>query len=196
MVPLLIFFVVIFAFTVVYNKILGKYELKEVYFLILLMTGLSFIVFFFIGWKFISAILGMVLLGIGFSGYFMTGQLMMADVIDYDEIRTKKRRETSYSGVNALLTKPAVSIAPWLFLTIIAVFGFDNEAATQTPDAQLGIMIGFTIIPAVLILIAALVIKFFPLSGPKWKEQKMELQRIHAEKEKAYLEHLKKEGKI
>jgi len=57
-------------------------------------------------------------------------------------------------------------------------------------------MIGFTIIPAVLILIAALVIKFFPLSGPKWKEQKLELHRIHAEKEKAYLEHLKKEGKI
>ncbi len=196
MLPLLIFFLVIFAFTVVYNKILGKYELKKVYFFILLMTGLSFIVFFFIGWDFISAILGMVLLGIGFSGYFMTGQLMMADVIDYDEIRTKKRRETSYSGVNALLTKPAVSIAPWLFLTIIASFGFDNEAAIQTPDAQLGIMIGFTIIPAVLILIAALVIKFFPLSGPKWKEQKLELQRIHAEKEKAYLEHLKKEGKI
>jgi len=196
MLPLLIFFVVIFAFTVVYNKILGKYELKKVYFLILLMTGLSFILFFFIGWDFISAILGMVLLGIGFSGYFMTGQLMMADVIDYDEIRTKKRRETSYSGVNALLTKPAVSIAPWLFLTIIAFFGFDNKVATQTPNAQLGIMIGFTIIPAVLILIAALVIKFFPLSGPKWKEQKMELQRIHAEKEKAYLEQLKQEGKI
>ena len=196
MLPLLIFFLVIFAFTIVYNKILGKYELKKVYFFILLMTGLSFIVFFFIGWNFISAIIGMVLLGIGFSGYFMTGQLMMADIIDYDEIRTKKRRETSYSGVNALLTKPAVSIAPWLFLTIIASFGFNNETATQTPNAQLGIMIGFTIIPAVLILLAALVIKFFPLSGPKWKEQKIELQRIHAEKEKSYIEHLKKEGKI
>ncbi|MCJ7647887.1 MAG: MFS transporter, partial [Candidatus Lokiarchaeota archaeon] len=186
MLPLLIFFLVIFVFTVVYNKILGRTELKKVFFLILLMTGLSFIVFFFIGWNFISAILGMVLLGIGFSGYFMTGQLMIADVIDYDEIRTKKRRETSYAGVNALLTKPAVSIAPWLFLTIIAFFGFDNEAATQTPDAQLGIMIGFTIIPAVFILLAAIIIKFFPLSGPKWKEQKMEIQRIHIEKEKAY----------
>jgi hypothetical protein len=37
-------------------------------------------------------------------------------------------------------------------------------------------MIGFTIIPAVLILLATLVKKIFPLSGPKWKEQKMELQ--------------------
>jgi len=196
MLPLLIFFVVIFAFTVVYNKILGKHELKKVYFLMLLMTGLSFILFFFIGWNFISAIIGMILLGIGFSGYFMTGQLVIADVIDYDEIRTKKRRETSYSGVNALLTKPAVSIAPWLFLSIIALFGFDNEATTQTPTAQLGIMIGFTIIPAIFILLAALFIKFFPLSGPKWKEQKLEIQRIHVEKEKAYLEHLKQEGKI
>jgi GPH family glycoside/pentoside/hexuronide:cation symporter len=196
MLPLLIFFVVIFAFTVVYNKILGKHELKKVYFLMLLMTGLSFILFFFIGWNFISAIIGLILLGIGFSGYFMTGQLMMADVIDYDEIRTKKRRETSYSGVNALLTKPAVSIAPWLFLSIIVLFRFDNEATTQTPTAQLGIMIGFTIIPAIFILLAALLIKFFPLSGPKWKEQKLEIQRVHIEKEKAYLEHLKQEGKI
>jgi len=143
-----------------------------------------------------TAIIGMIFLGIGFSGYFMTGQMLIADVIDHDEVLTKKRRETSYSCVNALLTKPAVSLAPWLFLLIIDAFGFNNTLPTQSPDAKLGIMIGFCIVPAIFILLAGIAIKFFPLHGPEWKKQKVELHKIHQEKEKAYLELLRKEGKI
>jgi len=196
MVPLAIFFLFVFAFTVVYNKILSKRELHEVYMIILFLIGSAFILFFGIGWFFGSAIIGMIFLGIGFSGYYMTGQMLIADVIDHDEVLTKKRRETSYSGVNALLTKPAVSLAPWLFLVIIDAFGFDNTATIQSRNAQLGIMIGFCIVPAIFILLAAIAINYFPLRGPEWKKQKIELHKIHQEKEKAYLETLRKEGKI
>ena len=196
MLPIAIFFLVIFGFTVVYNRLLGKYELKHVYIGILYLTSISFYFFFLIGWNFFSAIIGMILLGIGFSGYYMTGQMVIADTIDYDEIRTGKRRETSYSGVNALITKPAVSIGPWIFLTFISVFGFDNKAPTQTLSAQIGIMLAFTILPAVLILISAFIIHFFPLSGQKWKEQKLEIQKVHAEKERKYLEYLRDQKEI
>ncbi len=196
MLPLALFFLFVFAFTIVYNKLLSKYELKKVYMIILLLIGASFLLFFGIGWLFETAIIGMILLGIGFSGYYMTGQMLIADVIDHDEVLTKKRRETSYSGVNALLTKPAVSLAPWLFLLIIDAFGFDNNLTTQSPDAKLGIMIGFCIVPAIFILLAGIAIKFFPLHGPEWKKQKVELHKIHQEKEKIYLETLRKEGKI
>jgi len=54
-------------------------------------------------------------------------------------------------------------------------------------------MLGFTVIPAICILISALAMKFFPLDGPEWNEQKTELKRIHAKKERAYLEYLKKQ---
>jgi GPH family glycoside/pentoside/hexuronide:cation symporter len=193
MIPLAIFFGIVFSFTIVYNKILSKIELKKVYLGIQLLTGLSFFLFFGIGWTLITAIIGMILLGIGFSGLFMTRQIVMADIIDYDEVLTKKRRETSYSGVNALITKPAVSIAPWLFLLIIDSFGFINKkGATQPQSVPLGIMIAFTIIPATLILISALLFRLFPLYGSEWREEKEKLYKIHQEKEEVYLDYLRR----
>jgi Na+/melibiose symporter-like transporter len=88
-----------------------------------------------------------------------------------------------------------VSIGPWLFLTIISAFGFENEAANQTPSAQIGIMLAFTIIPAILTFISALCIHYFPLSGQEWKEKKLEIQKVHVEKEKKYLDYLRDQQK-
>ncbi|MFX0059831.1 MAG: hypothetical protein ACFE8J_16160 [Candidatus Heimdallarchaeota archaeon] len=45
-------------------------------------------------------------------------------------------------------------------------------------------MIAFTIIPAILILISAFFIRYFPLSGPEWSKKKEGLHKIHTEKEK------------
>ncbi|TXT54460.1 MAG: putative symporter YjmB [Promethearchaeota archaeon] len=196
LIPLVIFFAMVFSFTIVYSKLLNKYPLKKVFIFILLLTGGAFILHFFIGWNFSTAIIGMVLLGIGFSGYWVTNQLVIAEAIDYDEVRTGKRRETSYSGVNALITKPAVSIGPMIFLSIISAFGFNNEVAQQTESAQFGIMLAFTIIPAIFILISAAIISFFPLTGPEWREKKAKLEEKHREKERNYLRMLKEKGKL
>jgi glycoside/pentoside/hexuronide:cation symporter, GPH family len=192
MLPLLIFFVVIFVFFPVYNKLIVKFGLKKIFFSVLIFTGISFIISFFIAWNFYLSFIAMVLIGIGISGYFITNQLIMADVIDNDEILTGKRRETSYAGMNALLTKPTNSLGPWILLSVISLFGFDNTpGAIQTDSARLGIMIAFTIIPAILILISAFFIIYFPLSGPEWHMKKEELHKIHKEKEKAYLDHIR-----
>ena len=98
--------------------------------------------------------------------------------------------------MNALLTKPAISIANGLFLLIIAFYGFQRASQAQTESAQMGIMIGFTIVPAIFILISALAMKFFSLDGPDWNKQKVELKKIHEEKEKEYLEYLKKHNNL
>jgi len=82
----------------------------------------------------------------------------LKQLLDHDEVLTKKCRETSYSGVNALLIKPAVSLAPWLFLLIIDTFEFDNKATMKAPITQLGIMVGFCIVPAIFIFLAVIAI--------------------------------------
>ncbi|MFX0139551.1 MAG: MFS transporter, partial [Candidatus Hodarchaeota archaeon] len=117
--PLLLVFVMIFLFVIVFNKLVGKYGVKKTFILALLLTQLSFLLTFFIGWSYFLALIGFILIGIGMSGYLLINQVVVADIVDYDEIRTGKRRETTYSGINALITKPAISIANWLFLIII-----------------------------------------------------------------------------
>ncbi len=196
LIPILIFFAMVFAFTYTYSKLVAKHGLKKVYILSLILSGVGFLIGFLIGRTFITAIIFFIIIGIGFSGIFLTQQAVFAETIDHDEILTSKRRETSYSGVNALITKPAISIANFLFLITISSFGFQRASQTQTETAQLGIMIGFTILPAIFILVSIIAIKFFPLDGDEWHKQKLELKKIHDEKEKAYLAYLKEQGAI
>ncbi|MFX1316473.1 MAG: MFS transporter [Promethearchaeota archaeon] len=192
-VPLILVFLMIFAFLIVFNKLVGKYGVKRTFIFSILLTGLGFLLTFFIGWTFDIALIGFIIIGIGFSGYLLTNQVVVADIVDYDEIRTGKRRETTYSGINALITKPAISIANWLFLVIIDFFEFDPDLTIQDFPAQLGIMMGFALIPSIFLILGALVMFYYSLDGPHWLAQKDLIIKVHKEKERAYLEYL--EGK-
>ncbi|MFW9897638.1 MAG: MFS transporter [Candidatus Thorarchaeota archaeon] len=195
-VPLLLVFLMVFIFTPIFSKIAGKHGFKKVYIFGLAFTGVISISFLFLGWSFLTAIIPLLLLGIGFSALILLRPAIMADVIDFDETRTGKRRETSYGGMNAVIEKPAISIANWIFLFVIAYFGFQAKAQTQSKNAQLGIMIALALIPAIFVLFSALIMKYFPLDGPEWNKQKLELKKIHDEKEKKYIKYLKEQGKI
>jgi GPH family glycoside/pentoside/hexuronide:cation symporter len=125
---------------------------------------------------------------------FMLNQSpLMGEAIDNDEILTGKRRETTYSGVNALITKPAVSIAHSLLLGIIGLFGYQQDVAVsaQPPTVATGVLIALTIVPIICIFIASMALYFNPLEGEEWQAKKRHLQEVHQKKEKAYVESLK-----
>ncbi|MFX1320542.1 MAG: MFS transporter [Promethearchaeota archaeon] len=191
-VPLILVFLMIFAFLTIFNKLVGKIGVKRTFIFSILLTGLGFLLTFIFGWTFHLAIIGFIIIGIGFSGYLLTNQVVVADIVDYDEIRTGKRRETTYSGINALITKPAISIANWLFLVIIDFFEFDPDQNAQEFPAQFGIMMGFALIPSIFLILGALVMFYYSLDGAHWLAQKEEIIKIHEEKERAYLEYLEK----
>jgi GPH family glycoside/pentoside/hexuronide:cation symporter len=133
--------------------------------------------------------------------YMLMNQPLMADTIDFDEVLTGKRRETTYSGVNALITKPAVSLGKAAFLWIIKAYGYVNEIDPETgiPPAPLqqpasvatGVVLAFTLIPLICLVIAAVSLRYFPLDGPEWQAKKRELQEIHLKKEREYVEYVK-----
>lgn len=137
-----------------------------------------------------AAVLGFLCIGIGFSGGMYLIPIMNGDVIDNDEHRTGLRREGMYAGINSFVTKPAISLAQSAFLWILSIFGYQADLAkgAQLPEAQTGILVAWTAIPAALLLISLLVMKWYPLSGKAWEEIKTALGKIHQEKEKKYLE--------
>lgn len=146
-----------------------------------------------IGGRFlIPVMIGFLGLGVGFSGGMFLIPLMNGDVIDKDEDMTGLRREGMYAGVNSFITKPAISVAQAVFLVTIAYFGYvtGEPKGTQSTMAETGIIIAWMLVPAILLLICFLVMKWYPLAGPEWKETKTKLQKIHKEKEKEYLEKL------
>ena len=119
--------------------------------------------------------------GVGFAGGMYLVPIMNGDVIDYDEIKTGARREGIYAGVNSLITKPAISLANAAFLMIAKWFGYDTALAAgmQSALAKQGVLVAWMAVPALLLALSAVAMRFYPLFGKSWEEQKTALARRH-----------------
>ncbi len=162
--------------------------------------AIGFILLFFVGRNAYVASIPFLFIGFGFSGIMVALVVLTGDAIDNDEIITGKRREAIYGGINAIVTKPAISIANWLFLITLKGFGFispiieDGVAIKQSQidSALTGIMFIFCLIPAIGLILSAISLIRFPLDGPDWFEKKEEIYKLHLQKEEEYLNELQK----
>ena len=138
----------------------------------------------------LPATLGFFLFGIGFAGGMYLIPLMNGDVVDMDEHRTGLRREGMYAGVNSFITKPAISIAQWVLLSFMSAFGYDQTLGKglQSAGAETGILLGWVLVPGILLFLSFLVLHWYPLDGKEWLGIKARLAEVHKEKERKYLE--------
>ncbi len=148
-----------------------------------------FIVLLF-GQNTLAATVGFFLFGLGFAGGMYLIPMMNGDVVDMDEHRTGLRREGMYAGVNSFITKPAISIAQWVLLTIMTVFGYDPSLAKgmQSASAETGILFGWLLVPGILLFISFVALHWYPLDGKQWLDTKANLAEIHKAKERKHLE--------
>jgi len=196
-VPLSAIFIVMLLFSFLADRMVKQRGLKRVYVIGLVLTSTGLTLLFLSANLLFSVMLSLVVVGIGFAPVVLIWAPLLADVMDYDEMLTGKRRETTYAGMNALITKPAISVANALFLLVISGFGFDNTLSIQPDSAILGIRLGYTLIPAISFIIGAIALwKWYSLDGKEWIANKVELGKIHLQKEKEYIKRLQKEGRI
>jgi GPH family glycoside/pentoside/hexuronide:cation symporter len=182
------------VFSIVINRLVPKYGLKKLLIAGAIWLSFSLLLLFGIGWWYIGALIGLIIASFGITAVSLTSSPLFADIVDYDEILTGKRREASYSGIQAFLTKFCISIGTWLFLFIIGRFGYisdENYIGPQPFSAQFGIMLSIFVVPAVIALITLTIVKYYPLDGPEWDKQKAELEIIHHKKELEFLKKFK-----
>ena len=163
-----------------------------------LFIATGFNILFFVGSNAILAAIPLIIVGIGYAGGMVAIPVLMGDAIDNDELITGKRREAIYGGVNAIVTKPAISIANFIFLAVIAAFGFvvpTGVIQPQTDMALIGLLVAFCIIPALLLVLTAIGLRWYPLDGPEWLEKKKHILELHEEKEKEYRQSLSENKK-
>jgi GPH family glycoside/pentoside/hexuronide:cation symporter len=179
-----------------------KLKPKKTLILVEILLAVAFLALFFVGRYVLIAAIPFLLVGIGFTGGNVAVAVVTGDCIDNDELITGKRREAIYGGVNALVVKPPLSIANWLFLFLIQAFGFRSPIENvstgelfqfnQSELAKTGIMFAIFLIPAIFLIISAITMRKYNLDGPEWEKKKAEIIRMHQEKEKEYLRSLKK----
>jgi len=129
------------------------------------------------------------LAGFGLAGPQTLTNVMFAQVADEDELRSGVRREGAFFGVNALITKPAQSIAIAIIPWILEVTKFVTRDANggeiylnQPAAALFGIKSLMGLIPGLAMLIGAVILFWYPLQGKKLKEMQTKVLEMHANK--------------
>lgn len=167
--------------------VLARVESVVAFQFYMFLCGLGLILVYFLPANLIP--IGMAVVGLGYAGVQVVTYLVLGNVIDEDEVRTGVRREGSYLGANALITKPAQSLAISVTAFILAATSFVTRESNagdiflnQPESAVMGIRAIVGLIPGISLIIGALVLFFFPLRGQKLAAIKTTILEMHSDK--------------
>jgi len=178
------FFLGIIAGVLLVNLIAKKIGMVQTQQFMLVGAGLALCLITFVGP--LGIMICLAVAGFGLSGPLVITNVLFAQVADEDELESGVRREAMFFGVNALLTKPAQSVAlalvPWILELTAFQIRIDGEAQPQLDPAKFGIKLFIGLIPGIAILLGALILHWYPLRGEKLDKMREQILTLHAEK--------------
>jgi GPH family glycoside/pentoside/hexuronide:cation symporter len=126
------------------------------------------------------AIVFSLFVGVGFGGMLYFIYLIIADIIDEDELKTGKRREGAYFGVTNFFMRLSMILS---ILTVGFVFNMTQwEVYDPTIDPRLGLLILFILFPGIALSITLICLYYYPFTKEKVNEIKEELEELHKQK--------------
>ena len=135
--------------------------------------------------------IGLICAGFGLVGPLIFTNIMFAQITDEDELKSGVRREAAFFGVNALITKPAQSLALWIPAFLLGLNHFvprnaiTGELYPFQPQAALTAMRLFIgLLPGIALLVEAAILSFYPLRGKHLKDIQKRVLILHDEKHK------------
>jgi GPH family glycoside/pentoside/hexuronide:cation symporter len=101
--------------------------------------------------------------GVAFGAGGLLVPSMQADVVDYDELHTGKRREAQFAAFWAIVPKFVAIPGAALPIAALAAIGYVPNAV-QTPDVQLGIRVIYALVPAVFGIASYFLARLYPIT--------------------------------
>jgi GPH family glycoside/pentoside/hexuronide:cation symporter len=120
-----------------------------------------------------------VLAGFGFSAQWIFPWAMVADVSDYDRLKTGQQRSGMYYGVWGLATKISEALALAAVGWILTGFGYVPNVE-QTSHALFGIRLFFGLVPAGIIIITLPLLFRYPVTRKNHAEVRQQLDALDA----------------
>ncbi len=121
-----------------------------------------------------------ILMGIGFGGMLYFIYLLIADVIDEDELKTGVRREGAFFGITNFFMRLSMILS---IVTIGIVF-VQNNWGVYNPliDQTFALRFLFIVVPGIALGVSLICLYFYPFSKSKVEEIKQKLIELHKEK--------------
>lgn len=120
------------------------------------------------------------LIGIGLSGSLYIIDIIIADIIDEDEVKTGVRREGGYYGVNIFFQRFATVFVFLIIGPVFLIADWGEFSPINIPDFELRSLM--FIYPAIALIIALIAIYLYPLDGANLKQIKTLLAELHKKK--------------
>ena len=105
--------------------------------------------------------------GVGLAGVLVLVDVLIADVIDEDEINTGARREGAYFGANAFVMRFSVSLEAIAFSVVMGTHGYNPLLDVQPASVAPGLRFLMTIVPLVSLAIAMIALYLYPIDGAR-----------------------------
>ena len=122
-------------------------------------------------------------MGLGFGGMLYFVYLIIADVIDEDELKTGVRREGTFFGVTNFFMRLAGVLS---ILTIGLVFSglgwIDSVLYTASGDVIFGLRMLMFTFPTIAIIIMIISLYFYPFTKQRVDNMKEKLEELHETK--------------
>ena len=116
------------------------------------------------------------LMGLSSAGLWMLHGSIGADIIDYDELNTGKRREGSFTGCSSYILKLGNSLGGFLAGSVLSFARFDSSLAVQAPETIFWIRAMLACIPVVGLILVIFFITRVNLTRQKCAEIRSALE--------------------
>lgn len=121
-------------------------------------------------------------LGVCLAGLMTLIDVLIADVVDEDEVKTGVRREGMYFGANAFIIRLGISLEAIVSSTIMGLSGYRPGLAQQPESVAFGFRLLMTVVPIVFLILAMVALGFYPLHGKRRRAMLAALADLHAGK--------------
>ena len=116
------------------------------------------------------------LMGMAAASLWMLHSSIGADIIDYDELNTKERREGSFTACASYILKLGNSLGYFFSGLILSWVGFTWKLKVQTPETIFGIRASLAFLPIAGMIIAIIFVLRMPLTKQRSAEIRRELE--------------------
>ncbi|MEH1167243.1 MFS transporter [Micromonospora sp. CPCC 205539] len=107
-------------------------------------------------------------LGVGYAGQQVFALAMLPDCIAYDTARTGRRQAGVFTGLWTAGETFGLALGPGIYGLVLQISGYVSSdtgaAAAQSGTARLGVLLGFTVLPALLVGPPVLLLRRYTLT--------------------------------
>ena len=176
-----ILFIVGILTVFIWMKLDVKLGSRKAYAIAVICFIVAIIPLFFIS-SFTLALVMFIIIGFGFGGMLYFIYLIIADVIDEDELKTGVRREGTFFGITNFFMRLAMVLS---IVTVSLVFtstGWETYTPTPGADVILGLRVIVVVFPILALIGTLICLYFYPFSKERVEGIKKELSEMHKKK--------------